>query len=126
MAQPASNPWISPAIKIAAAGLGAAVAGPLGGAVGGWLGETIAGPTAELLKKCAEKFGEKSAEKLLDTGADSLLEKLKGEPLQLESVYREALCSSLSEIHKKPETRDCQDWFENWDRCLSASETLNL
>jgi hypothetical protein len=28
-----------PAIQIAAAGLGAAAAGPLGGAIGGWLGD---------------------------------------------------------------------------------------
>src|ERR1035438_5038340 len=94
-----SNSWAKPAIRMAAAGFGAAVAGPLGGAVGGWLGDALGGPAAELVEKYAEKFGNRAAEKLLDLGADSLVEKLKESAPNLESAYRDALRLSLAEVH---------------------------
>jgi hypothetical protein len=43
--------WTKPAIRVAAAGLGAAVAGPLGGALGGWLGGAIGASAADLVEK---------------------------------------------------------------------------
>src|SRR5271157_6105274 len=113
--------WTKPAIRVAAAGFGVAVAGPLGGAVGGWLGAALGGSAAELVEKYAEKFGDKAAEKLLEIGADSLVERLKESSPNLESVYRDALRLSLAEVHSH--VRDgFDDWFANWNFCLAASE----
>src|SRR5271157_6383535 len=117
--------WTKPAIRVAAAGLGVAVAGPLGGAVGGWLGAALGGSAAELIEKYADKFGDKAAEKLLDLGADSLVERLKESSPNLESVYRDALRLSLAEVHSH--VRDgFDDWFANWNFCLAASVPLDL
>src|SRR6266404_7264038 len=93
-----SNSWMKPAIRVAAAGFGAAVAGPLGGALGGWLGAAVGGPAADLVEKYAEKFGDNAAEKLLDVGADSLVERLKESAPDLMSIYRDALRQSLGEV----------------------------
>ncbi len=48
MSAPGSYSWTKPAIRVAGAGLGAAVAGPLGGALGGWLAGSL-GPSAAAL-----------------------------------------------------------------------------
>src|ERR1017187_6369283 len=120
-----SNSWAKPAIRIAAAGFGAAVAGPLGGAVGGWLGDALGGSAADLVEKYAEKFGDKAAEKLLDLGADSLVEKLKESAPNLESAYRDALRLSLAEVHSHF-SGGFDDWFANWNVCLAASVPLDL
>jgi tetratricopeptide (TPR) repeat protein len=120
-----SNSWAKPAIRIAAAGFGAAVAGPLGGAVGGWLGDALGGFAADLVEKYAEKFGDKAAEKLLDLGADSLVEKLKESAPNLESAYRDALRLSLAEVHSHF-SGGFDDWFANWNFCLAASVPLDL
>jgi tetratricopeptide (TPR) repeat protein len=120
-----SNSWAKPAIRIAAAGFGAAVAGPLGGAVGGWLGDALGGSAADLVEKYAEKFGDKAAEKLLDLGADSLVEKLKESAPNLESAYRDALRLSLAEVHSHF-SGGFDDWFANWNFCLAASVPLDL
>jgi hypothetical protein len=53
------NRWLDPAVRIAGAGLGAAVAGPLGGALGGWLGAALGAPGAAIIQDYAKKFGEK-------------------------------------------------------------------
>ena|SRR5215467_8201412 len=68
---------VTAAIRVAAAGLGAAVAGPLGGALGGRVGEALVVLASTLIGKSAEQFGAKSAEKLLDSGADSLVERFR-------------------------------------------------
>ena len=120
-----SNSWAKPAIRIAAAGFGAAVAGPLGGAVGGWLGDALGGSAADLVEKYAEQFGDKAAEKLLDLGADSLVEKLKESAPNLESAYRDALRLSLAEVHSHF-SGGFDDWFANWNVCLAASVPLDL
>src|SRR5579871_2705774 len=120
-----SNSWAKLAIRVAAAGIGAGVAGPLGGAIGGWLGDALGGPAAQLLGKYAEKFGDKAAENLLDLGADSLVERLKEYAPDLERVYRDALRLSLAEVHA--DIRDAfDDWFANWNFCLAASVPLDL
>ncbi len=126
MTAPRSIQWAAPAIRIAAAGLGAAVAGPLGGALGGWLGDAFGPSAATLIKGYARKFGEKAAEKLLDTGGDSLLEKLKAPSPPFEAVYREALRLSLAEIGSQVRGDGLDDWFANWDRCLAGSTALDL
>jgi hypothetical protein len=119
------NPLIKSAIRIAAAGLGAAVAGPLGFALGGILADALGWPAAQLVSSYAEKFGEEAAKKLLDTGTDSLVERLKKSAPDLELVYRQTLRLSLTEIkiHADPEF---EDWFANWDICLKTSVQLNL
>jgi hypothetical protein len=117
--------WAKPAIRVAAAGLGAAVAGPLGGALGGWLGNVVGGSFSKLLETYADKFGDKAAERLLDVGTDSLVERLKESSPRLENVYREALRLSLAEIHERGSV-GFDDWFANWDFCLVASVPLNL
>src|SRR5271157_6019076 len=117
--------WTKPAIRVAAAGFGVAVAGPLGGAVGGWLGAALGGSAAELVEKYADKFGDKAAEKLLDIGADSLVERLKESSPNLESVYRDALRLSLAEVHSHV-SDGFDDWFANWNFCLAASMPLDL
>src|SRR5450631_4170718 len=119
-------PWIKPAIRVAAAGLGAAVAGPLGGALGGWVGGAIGASASGLVEKYAEQFGEKSGEKLLETVTDSLTEKLKEPTPRLEGVYREALRLSLSDIHEQIRWDGFDDWFANWENCLAGSAPLNL
>jgi hypothetical protein len=125
MASHRSNSWAKPAIEIAAAGFGAAVAGPLGGALGGWLGAALGGSAAELLKNYADKFGNKAAEKLLELGTDSLVDRLKESSPDLESVYRESLRLSLTEVHRYIGS-GFDDWFANWNSCLAASARLNL
>lgn len=120
-----SNSWTKPAIRVAAAGFGVAVAGPLGGALGGWLGDTLGGSAADLIGKYAEKFGDTAAEKLLDLGADSLVEKLKESAPNLESAYRDALRLSLAEVHSHF-SGGFDDWFANWNFCLAASVPLDL
>jgi hypothetical protein len=119
------NPWTA-TVRIAGAGLGAAVGGPLGAALGGWLGDALGAPAGAIIREYAEKFGEKAAEKLLDVGADSLAEKLKARPPRLEGAYREALRRSLKEIHSQMSGDGFDDWFANWESCLSAPVPLNL
>jgi tetratricopeptide (TPR) repeat protein len=123
-----ASAWTKPAIQIAAAGLGAAVAGPLGGTIGGWLGNALGHSATELVKKAAEQFGEKAGEKLLDTGTDLLLDQLKGAPASLESLYRDPLRLSLDSIrvHLNPGLSDSADWFVNWKTCLTAGMPLDL
>jgi hypothetical protein len=121
-----TNSWVKPAMRVASAGLGAAVAGPLGGAIGGFLGIALGKHAAGLIDDFAKKFGEKAGEKLLDTGADSLTEKLKEPSTGLEGVYREALRLSLNEIHARAPNDRFDDWFTNWETCLGSSYPLNL
>lgn len=121
-----TNPWISPAIRVAAAGLGAAVAGPLGGALGAWVGGAIGASAVELVDQYAEKFGDKAGEKLLETLGDSLAEKLKEPSLQFEGIYREALRLTLAEIQTKIRWEGFDDWFVNWETCLAGQATLKL
>src|ERR1700732_128909 len=118
------NPWTKPAIRVAAAGLGAAIAGPLGGALGVWLGRAVGGSFAKLLETYTDKFGDKAAEKLLDIGADSLIERLKDSSPAMEKVYREALRLGLAEIREQG-VGGFDDWFANWDFCLASSVPLN-
>ncbi len=118
--------WAKPIISVAAAGLGAAVAGPLGGALGGWIGDALGGSTSKLLENFSEKFGEKAAEKLLDVGGDSLADKLKPASAHLERAYREALRQSLRTIGGQPDLQGFADWFAHWERRLAAAEPLDL
>ena len=113
------------AIRVAAAGLGAAVAGPLGCALGAAIGNALGSSAAELIGTYSEKFGEEAAKKLLDTGTDSLVEKLKKSAPNLESAYRQALHLSLTEIrpHVDPAYND---WFSNWNLCLESTVPLKL
>jgi tetratricopeptide (TPR) repeat protein len=117
-----SGPLASTAIRVAAAGLGAALAGPLGGAIGAALGNVFGASAAQLIATYTERFGEEAGKKLCDKGADSLLEKLKPSAPNLKSAYREAFCLSLLEIREP----DNEDWFANWEVCLKASVPLLL
>jgi hypothetical protein len=113
------------AIRAAAAGFGAAFGGPLGGALGSMLGHALGGPAAEVVAEYAKRFGENAGEKLFESGGDSFDESLKGSPANLEAVYREALRLSLVRVH--PEIgNDFDDWFANWEVCLSSSVSLDL
>src|SRR5215471_12965698 len=78
---------VTAAICVAAAGLGAAVAGPLGGALRpGRRSSRRTGKHVD--RQYAEQFGAKSAEKLLDSGADSLVERFRRPGTSLDGVYR--------------------------------------
>jgi tetratricopeptide (TPR) repeat protein len=118
--------WTKPAIRIAAAGLGVAVAGPLGGGLGGWLGEALGQSAADLVENYLEKFGDKASEKLLETIGDSLTEKLKEPSPPLEKIYREALRLSLAGIYAQIRWYGFDDWFENWESCLAGTTPLDL
>ena len=119
-----AKPWVDPAIRAAAAGFGAVIAGPIGGAVGGWVVNALGTPGLELIAEYVGKFGEKATEKLLEAGGDSLADKAKAHPL-LEGLYREALRLSLVEIHSRVPGHVFDDWFNNWDFCLTASISLD-
>ena len=125
MTPDSSKPLTKAAIHVAAAGLGAAVAGPLGFALGAVIGDALGEPAAQLIGTYTEKFGEEAAKKLLDTGVDSLVERLKKSAPDLESAYRQALRLSLSKLHTQTEP-EFNDWFLNWELCLDASVSLNL
>ncbi len=117
------------AIRIAAAGLGVAVAGPLGGALGSVVAGAFGEHAANLIGAYAKKFGEEAGKKFLDTGADSLIGRLKPSAPSLESACREALRLSLSQIRAQsfPSSPDgFDDWFRNWETCLIASIPLQL
>lgn len=126
MAKSRLTPLVKPAISIAGAGLGAVLAGPLGAAIGGWLGDALGASTSKLLNDSAHKFGEKIIEKIADVSAASLVDKLKAPSLELEGLYREALCQSLRKVQAEPELQPFHDWFSNWERCLSGTKPLNL
>jgi tetratricopeptide (TPR) repeat protein len=125
MASRNSHSWTIPAIRVAAAGFGAAVAGPLGGALGGWLGAALGGSAADLVEKYAEKFGDSAAEKLLEIGSDSLVGRLEEAAPDLKSTYREALRQSLEGV-RGAAADGFDDWFANWDLCLAAAVPLDL
>ena len=72
-----------PVIQIAAAGLGAAVAGPLGGAIGGWLVDALGSTAIELVKEAGKKFGEKAGESWRRRSGDLLLDQLADTPANL-------------------------------------------
>jgi WD40 repeat protein len=120
--------WTKPVIQIAAAGLGAAVAGPLGGAIGGWLGDALGSSAKELVSELGRKFGEKAGEKLLDTGADFLLDQLADSPANLDSLYRDSLRLSLESIRDQldPALSGAADWFVHWNICLTGGVPLDL
>jgi hypothetical protein len=117
--------WTTPTIRVAAAGVGAALAGPLGAALGGLLGDAVGSSAAGLIKGYAEKFGETAAEKLLDSGADSLIEKLKTPLPDMLALYREALRLSLQAIRPQIDP-EYEDWFSNWNCVLASPEPLDL
>ena len=112
-------------IRVAAAGVGAAIAGPLGCALGAAFGHAITGPMGELAKQYAEKFGDKAAEKFFDAGGDALADWAKGPEGDLEGAYREALRLSLRAM-RRGSGDDYEDWFEHWERCLKTADVLRL
>lgn len=118
--------WIDPAVRIAAAGLGAAVGGPLGGILGSWIGSTLGASAATLVQEYAKKFGEGSAEKFLEIGADSLVSRLQESSPRIEDAYRQALQLSLAQVHSRISTNEFDDWFTNWEACLSAPVPLAI
>lgn len=112
---------ISPTIQVVSAGIGAAVGGPLGAAFGGCIGGALGASTAKLV----ETSSEKAVEKFFETTGNSLAEKLKAPSPRLEAVYREALRRSLKQI--RPQIGgDVGTWFDNWERGLAASTSLDL
>jgi hypothetical protein len=120
-----SHLWLDPAIRVAAAGLGAAVAGPLGGAVGAWIAAAMGPAVSDLIQDSAKEFGVKAGEKLLEFGGEWLNRQSK-QPALLQNVWREALRLSLRDIRRLNPTIDIDQWFDNWDRCLAKATFLNL
>jgi WD40 repeat protein len=121
----ASRALIQPAIRVVAAGLGAAVAGPLGLALGGFVGDALGKPGADLIKKYLEDFGKEAGKKFLETSADTLAEKLKNSAADLAALYREAFRRSLAQIRSEGDSA-FDDWFGNWDVSLNSSAPLNI
>jgi tetratricopeptide (TPR) repeat protein len=125
MPQSASSALVQRAIRVAAAGLGAVVAGPLGMAIGGFASDALGKPAADLIKKYLEDFGNDAGKKIIEEAADSFAGELKKSAPDLNCLYREALRLSLAQIrpHLDP---DFNDWFTNWDTCLKAWFPLEL
>jgi tetratricopeptide (TPR) repeat protein len=105
----------------------------------------------EWFERYADKFGDEGAKKLFDAGGDALSERIKGAGGGLEDAYREALRLSLDEIRARDEAGGgtgfrmgvggglglvagdavgfgdrFRDWFEDWDRCLTAKVAMRL
>lgn len=118
--------WVDPAIRVLSAGLGAAVAGPLGGALGGWLAGVFSESSGHLIETYARKFGEKGGEKFLEVLTDSLGSKLKRPSPGLESVWRQALSTTLAAVHEHVREDGFESWFVNWKICLDSGAPLNL
>ena len=112
-------------VRVAAAGVGAVLAGPLGCALGAAFGHAITGPMGDLAKEYAEKFGDKAAEKFFDAGGDALADWAKGSDGDLEGAYREALRLSLHAL-RRGSGDGYKDWFEHWERCLKTADVLRL
>jgi tetratricopeptide (TPR) repeat protein len=112
------------AIRVAAAGFGAALAGPLGCALGAAFGDALSGPLGEMIGKLVEEGGKEATKKLFDASGDTLAEKIQGSGGNLDAVYREALRQSLAAI--RPQVSGYEDWFEHWELCLKAREVLRL
>ena len=112
------------AIRVAAAGFGAALAGPLGCALGAAFGDALSGPLGEMIGKLLEEGGKEATKKLFDASGDTLAEKMQGSGGNLDAVYREALRQSLVAI--RPQVSGYEDWFEHWEQCLKAKEVLRL
>jgi hypothetical protein len=126
MSESGRSPWIDPAIRVATAGIGGAVAGPLGAALGGWLAGVVGEPVTKVAQQYIDKFGEKASEKLIEISGGSLAEKLKQAAPQLERAYRQALRLSLRDVHADVQPNEFDDWFTNWETCLTASMSLDL
>jgi len=82
-------------MRVAAAGLGAAVAGPLGGALGGWFAGALGASAGVLVEKYAEKFGDKAGEKLLETTTDALAERLNVNLISTERIVASSWVTSI-------------------------------
>jgi tetratricopeptide (TPR) repeat protein len=135
MSTDSSNALVQSAIRIGAAGLGAAVAGPLGGVFGGFVADAFGKSTAEFLKKGFSSFGEEAAKKLLDTGTDSLTDRLSKPAPDLEALYRESLRESLAALRPSstavvPAADSISstyiDWFDHWNLSLQSGVPLQL
>jgi tetratricopeptide (TPR) repeat protein len=126
LSENAKYAWLSPVVKIAAAGVGAAIAGPIGGLVAGSVGAAIFGEGAgEAVKRLAEKFGDEAGQKLTETGAESLADKLSESDAGLEAAYRNALRASLDGLPANVKAGR-EDWFANWNRALEGSMSLQF
>lgn len=132
-----STAVLQSAIRIGAAGLGAAVAGPLGGIFGGFVADALGKSTADFLKDRFSKFGEEAAKKLLDTGTDSLAGKLAGPAPDLEALYRESLRVSLAALRpsstavvpaprKLPSSRAIFTSWEAFTICASSGPRRSM
>ena len=113
------------AIRVAAAAMGAAAAGPLGCAIGAAFGDALSGPLGELAHKLADEGGKKAIEKLFDASGDAAAEKIKGESGNLDRAYREALRLGLVAVRARVGS-EYPDWFEDWERCLKSRDVLRL
>lgn len=124
-----TNKWIPSVFQVAAAGIGALVAGPLGGAIGGFLGhalgDTLSSAAAKLTEEYTKKFGEEAGKKLYEIGVGSVSERLKPSAPSLAALYREALRRSFADI-KLTADSSVQDWFEHWDVCLNSPDPPSL
>ena len=112
------------AIRVAAAGFGATVAGPLGCALGAAFGDALSGLLGEMVGKLVEEGGKEATKKLFDASGDALAERIKGSGGNLEAAYREALRLSLAAM--RPKIGGYDDWFEHWERCLKTADVLRL
>ena len=118
--------WSKPILEVAAAGFGAAVAGPIGGAIGNWLAGAFGNSASRVIESYAKTFGENSAKKLFEMGNDSLTERLGDRSPVLEEAYQTALRQSLADLHARTgPPNQYEDWFSNWDRALAILKPLD-
>jgi tetratricopeptide (TPR) repeat protein len=121
-------------IRLAAAGVGAAAAGPLGaalgGTVGGLFGELVRrfvdDHTARLVEKSAELGGETLSEFFVHYCYDKFQER---DEHSLEDVVRQSFGYGLGKVRVSLDA-DLQvqyaAWFKNWELRLSGTEPLPL
>ena len=134
MSSPAKAELRKSVIRLAAAGIGAAVAGPLGAAVGGTVGGILGEHAARFLSdSAADLFREgakHSGEALSEFGVHYCYDKFQEQGEHpLEEVVRRSLGYGLDKVRVSLDA-DLQStyagWFGNWDRRLSGTEPLQL
>src|ERR1700733_1538240 len=125
MSAPSSANWRSFAIRLAAAGVGAAAAGPIGAAMGATLSGLFSEQAAELIETYAHASGEALSEFGVHYLYDQIRETREHPPL--EAVVQKALRLALEDVRRgfplELESKS-SDWFANWDSRLTSSEPV--
>ncbi len=127
MSQPTGGTSI--AIRLAAAGLGAVVAGPLGAAMGGVLGHAAGGVLGEQAARVVETFAHSGGEAVQELSVHFFHDQvhaLQPHP-HLSAVMRDAVRRALEDVGSRLDFDAKQryaNWFANWDRALGSARKI--